>query len=39
MFSTIDGFTDFVDNACLFKDFWKNAQKDKTYLDFFSVEA
>lgn len=35
MFSTIDGFTDFVDNACLFKDFWKNAQKDKTYLDSF----
>ena len=35
MFSTMDGFTDFVDNACLFKDFWKNAQKDKTYLDSF----
>lgn len=35
MFSGIDGFTDFVDNDCLFTDFWKKAQRDKTYFDLF----
>ena len=33
MFSGIDGFTDFVEHFCLFKEFWKDAQRDKSFLD------
>ena len=33
MFLGVDGFKDFVEHTCLFKEFWKDAQRDKSYLD------
>ena len=41
MFAGMESITDFVEKSCLFKEFWKAIQKEKTLLDdrFFGVSA